>query len=132
MSDNIKAHVCDPDLLTNDTSSCEVMLMFFDEKEDGSKVKTDKLMMAWMKRDNLITGHPIMGGIMLFDSGIYEKQGGATIEQAFTNDKLDVISWKATEEFVGRRNVPTDKRKKPTYLLQRIYKVFCKSKDELI
>ena len=118
-SGKITARVEDPDLLTDDTSTAEAMLMFFDEKKDKFRNFSSGIQIVWMKKDGTITGHPDIMGLVLFDRF---PGGCATIEQAFNG----ITKVEKTERFVGRRSIPKDKRRKPVYTLHRLYKVYFK------
>jgi len=119
---NIKADIQDPESLTDDESTAEAVIMIFMNNTDKYSLCTDKIVIVRMNRHHLITTCFYFAYIILYDSGEYKKQGGATIEQVFKG----VISWEKTESFKAHVSVQKDRRKKPIYKLTRIYKVVCK------
>lgn len=119
---NVIARVEDPDLLENDDATCEVWLMFFEVEKDKYRRWTDQLQLVWMRKDGTLTGHPVMGGIVVFDR---YKNGSASIDQAFKG----VTEVRPTKRFVTERYIPDDKRKNPVYTMRRVYRVYYKAEE---
>ena len=120
---NIISRVNDPDLLPDDDKTAEIVLMMFDKDKDKFRPITDKIQVAWMRKDGTITGCPSPMGLVMFDR---YPGGSATVEQAI--DRVKVLSVEKTERFLAHRCIPKDRRKSPVFTLQRIYKVVCEEK----